>query len=75
MTAAGQHRIFHLAVWSARGLGWGLLLLAVLGISEFFSTIGVWEVLPSLALALVAVFWIVGLELFLHFCDRYLSRN
>jgi hypothetical protein len=31
--------------------------------------------LASLALALLGVVWVIGLELFLRFFDRYLSRN
>jgi hypothetical protein len=33
------------------------------------------RLLASLALALLGVVWVIGLELFLRFFDRYLSRN
>lgn len=76
--AEGQHRIFGLAVWIARSLGWGLLLIAILGVVEaqlLPSIMGGFELLPSVALGLIAVFWTAGLELFLRFFDRYLSGN
>jgi hypothetical protein len=33
------------------------------------------RLLASLALASLGVVWVIGLELFLRFFDRYLSRN
>jgi nucleotide-binding universal stress UspA family protein len=50
----------------AFGVAEARLLPAIMGNFKF---------LPSLALGLVAVVWIAGLELFLHFFDRYLSGN
>ena len=55
-----------------------LLILAILGVAQaVFLTVIIsgFKLLPSIALGLVAVAWIAGLELFLHFFDRYLSRN
>ena len=78
MVAEGQHRIFRIAVWMGRGIGWMLLILAILGVAQaVFLTVIIsgFKLLPSIALGLVAVAWIAGLELFLHFFDRYLSRN
>jgi hypothetical protein len=78
MTAEGQHRIFRTAVWLGRGIGWTLLLVAILGVVQaMFLTVIIsgFKLLPSIALGLLAVVWIAGLELFLHFFDRYLSRN
>jgi hypothetical protein len=78
VTAGGQHRSFRLAVWIGRTIGCVLLLVAILGITEAAflpAIIGRFRLLPSIALALMAVVWIAGLELFLHFFDRYLSRN
>ncbi len=74
----GKHRVFRVAVWIGRGLGWMLLLLAILGLAQaafFPGVIGGFKLLPSIALGFVAVAWIATLELFLHFFDRYLSRN
>lgn len=76
--AEGQQRTFGRAVWIGRSVGWGLLLVAVLGIAQAQLApivMGGIELLPSLALGLIAVIWIAALELFLHFFDRYLSGN
>lgn len=79
MMAAGQRRMFRKGVWFARAMGWMLLLVAIAGMvqAEFLPSIiaGGFKLLPSLGLALLAVAWIAGLELFLHFFDRYLSGN
>ena len=74
----GQHRTFRMAVWIGRAIGWILLLVAIFGIAEAVflpAIISGFRLFPSLALALVGVAWIAGLELFLHFFDRYLSGN
>ena len=54
-----------------------LLFLGIFGAleAEFAPRVGAFRLFPSVALGLVAVLWIVALELFLHFFDRYLSRN
>jgi hypothetical protein len=73
-----QQRIFHPAVWVGRAIGWALLVIAVFGVAEarlLPAIIGKFRLLPSVALGVVAVVWIAGLELFLHFFDRYLSGN
>jgi hypothetical protein len=78
MAAGGQKRIFHRAVWVGRAVGWLLLIIAVFGVAQarlLPAIMGSFKFLPSLALGLVAVVWIAGLELFLHFFDRYLSGN
>lgn len=78
VTARRQRRIFHPAVWVGRAIGWVLLVIAVFGFAEarlLPGIMGNFKFLPSLALGLVAVVWIAGLELFLHFFDRYLSGN
>jgi hypothetical protein len=76
--AEGQRRTFGIAVWIGRSVGWALLLVAILGIAQaqlLPSVMSNFELLPSLALGLVAVIWISVLELFLRFFDRYLSGN
>jgi len=70
--------MFRMGVWIARGVGWGLLLIAIFGIAQaaFLPAImGGFKLLPFLALALVGVAWIAGLEVALRFFDRYLSGN
>jgi hypothetical protein len=78
MVGGGEHRSFRMAVWIGRAIGWMLLLVAILGIAEAALLpvmMSGFKLLPSIALVFVAVTWIAGLELFLHFFDRYLSRN
>jgi hypothetical protein len=80
LTPRRQHRTFGPAVWIARGIGWTLLLVAILGAVEtaFFPAkvgVGGFKLLPPIGLGLLAVVWIAGLEVFLHFFDRYLSGN
>jgi hypothetical protein len=78
MMAEGQHRTFRMAVWIGRAIGWTLLLVAIFGIAQAASLpamLGGFRLFPSLALALVGAAWIAGLEVLLHFFDRYLSGN
>jgi hypothetical protein len=69
-TTEGQHRTFRLAMWIGRAIGWVLLFVVIVGIAGPRS-----KLLPSFALWLMAVAWIVGLEQFFRFIDRYLSGN
>lgn len=73
-----SHRALRAIVWTMRAAGWLLIVLAILNALpfDFFgSWAGGFKVLASLALGLLGIIWIVGLELFLRFFDRYLSRN
>ena len=78
IATGGPHRTFRMGVWMGRTVGWVLLFVGILGAlrAAFWErTMPAFGVLPSVALGLVAVIWIVVLEVFLHFFDRYLSRN
>ena len=70
-------RAFHIAVWAGRALGAILFLIAVGGIVEQFSAgkAVAFRVFSAVVLAVVAIAWILCLEVFLRFFDRYLSRN
>ena len=73
-----QHRALRWTVYVARAIGWVLVALAILSIPQigaFTRLEGSFRLLSSLALGLLGVAWIVGLELFLRFFDRYLSRD
>jgi hypothetical protein len=73
-----KDRTFRVPVWIGRAIGWALLLMAILGVVEarlLPEIMGGYRLLPSLALGVMAVVWIAGLELFLHFFDRHLSGN
>jgi hypothetical protein len=71
-------RAFRGIVWGGRAVGWILIALAIVSATQTgpLSLMGGGvRLLASLALALLGVVWVIGLELFLRFFDRYLSRN
>ena len=65
--------------FSARFLGWLLVLLAILGFPQMrFLTGGLegtFRLLSPVALVLAGIVWLVAIELFLRFFDQYLSCN
>jgi hypothetical protein len=77
----GGHKrvVFGIAVLVTRTIGWILVAIAVLSLPQMRSFMGNlanslgW--LTSLALGLVGALWLIGVEVFLHFFDSYLSRN
>ena len=79
MSAGNKRVVFGIAVLVTRTIGWILVAIAVLSLPQIRSLLGNlanglgW--LTSLALGLAGVLWLVGVELFLHFFDSYLSRN
>jgi len=78
ITAEGERGTFRVAVWIGRAIGWMLLLIAIFGIAQAAflpAIIGGFRMFPYVALAVVGVAWIAGLELLLRFFDRYLSGN
>lgn len=71
-------RALRAIVWGSRAVGGILIALAVfnaLRIGGLPRLGGSVRVLSSLALGLSGFVWIVGLELFLRFFDKFLSRN
>ena len=75
-----EHRVvFCAALRTARIFGWILIALAILGLPQMRIVIGrmaaSFGLLSSIALALAGVAWLVAVQLFLRFFDRYLSRN
>lgn len=73
-----SRRAFRGIVWACRAVGWILIALAILNALPFglFGSLGgSFKLLASVALGLLGIVWIVGLELFLRLFDRYLSRN
>ena len=76
-TSKGQ-RALRGIVWAGRSVGWILIAIAILNALSFrgFGLFGSgFRLVSSVALGLVGIVWIIGLELFLRFFDRYLSRN
>ena len=75
---ATNRRALRVIVWISRTIGWTLVVLAVLSVPRIRALTGLagyLRLFSSLALGLLGIAWVVGLELFLHFFDRYLSRN
>lgn len=73
-----SHRALRGIVYVARAVGWILMALAIANALSFEfsgSLAGGFKLLVSLVLGVLGIAWIVGLELFLRFFDRYLSRN
>jgi len=73
-----SHRALRGIVYAARAVGWILIALAIgNALSLEFSGLlaGGFKLLVTLVLGVLGIAWIVGLELFLRFFDRYLSRN
>jgi hypothetical protein len=71
------HRALRMIVWASRSVGWVMLVLAALNALQpgAVHLANGFRVASSLALASLGVVWIVGVEVFLHFFDRFLSRN
>jgi hypothetical protein len=71
-------RAFRSIVWGGRIVGWMLITLAIFSATQIGQLSwmgGGVRLLASLVLTLLGVVWVIGLELFLRFFDRYLSGN
>jgi hypothetical protein len=78
ITDKHERRALRVMVWSSRAIGWVLIALAIASSPQiaFVSHLGgSLRLVSSLALGAVGVFWVIGLELFLKFFDKFLSRN
>jgi hypothetical protein len=59
-------------------VGWTLIFLAIFSIPQVGSLaplLSHFRLLPSLAIGLVGIAWVIGIELFFGFFNRYLSGN
>jgi hypothetical protein len=78
MQGKQSHRALHKIVWGSRALGWLLVALAILNVPQIGAIShlgGALRLVSSVALVLLGIMWLLGLELCLHFFDRYLSNN
>jgi hypothetical protein len=79
MSAKPERLVFSTAQWVTKTFGWILISLAILSIPQMRFLTGRLAVsfglLSSLVLGLAGIASLVGVKLFLHFFDRYLSRN
>jgi hypothetical protein len=74
VAAKCERRAFRTIVWGSRVIGWALIALSIVSFLEISSSSRL-RLVSSLALGLLAIVWIVSLELFLKFFDKFLSRN
>jgi len=79
MPVRKERLVFGAVIWVTRTFGCILIVLAVLGLPQLQSLTGrlssSFGLITSLALALAGVVWLIAVQLFLRFFDRYLSRN
>ena len=78
MPGKHERRSLRIIVWGSRTFGWTLIALAIINSLQVGAVThmgGSVKLLSPLALGLLGIAWIVGLELFLRFFDKFLSRN
>jgi hypothetical protein len=78
MAQKREKRAFRLFVWGSRAIGWILIALAVgssLQMGVVTHSSATFRLLSSLTLGVVGMAWIIGLEVFLRFFDKFLSHN
>ena len=74
MTAKHKRRAFRMVVWGSRAIGLALIALSIASFLEVGLS-GSLRLASSVALGVLGFVCIIGLELFLRFFDRFLSRN
>jgi hypothetical protein len=67
-------RAFRIVLWGGRAIGSVLIALSIVSFLEIGLS-GSLRLVSSLAIGLLGFAWIVGLELFLRFFDKFLSHN
>jgi hypothetical protein len=79
MSGKPKRLVFGVALWVARTMGLILIIVAIRGLPQMRFLTGRlaagFGLIMSLALGLAGVAWLVGVQVFLRFFDRYLSRN
>jgi hypothetical protein len=78
MTVKHERRAFRIIVWGGRAIGWILIAVAIastLQIEVLTRMGGSLKLISSVALAVLGAVWIISLELFLRFFDKFLSSN
>ena len=79
MSARKERLVFGVVIWVTRTFGCILIVLAILGLPQMRPLTGrlasSFGLITSVALGLAGLVWLVAVQLFLRFFDRYLSRN
>jgi hypothetical protein len=79
MAEKPKREVFGIALRVSRAMGLVLIVIAILGLPQMrFLTgrfAGSFGIMISVVLGLAGVLWLVAVQVFLRFFDRYLSRN
>ena len=79
MPARKERLVFGAVIWATRTFGSILIVLAIVGLPQMRPLTGrlasSFGLITSVALGLAGLVWLVAVQLFLRFFDRYLSRN
>jgi hypothetical protein len=79
MSVKPKRQVFGIVKGVTNAMGLILIALAILGLPEmrFFTgrLAASFDLIMSVALGLAGVAWLLGVQLFVRFFDRYLSRN
>jgi hypothetical protein len=79
MSARPKRQVLGVAKRVTNAMGMILIALAILGLPEMRFLTGrlaaSFDLIMSVALGLAGVAWLLGVQLFVRFFDRYLSRN
>ena len=79
MSVKPNRQVFGGILCVARTIGLALIALAILGLPQVRFLSGrlatTFGLIASITLGLAGVVWLFGVRVFLHFFDRYLSRN
>ena len=79
MSDKPKRQVFGIALRVSRTMGLILIAIAILGLPQMQSVTGRLassiELIMSVTLLLAGLIWLIGVQVFLHFFDRYLSRN
>jgi hypothetical protein len=79
MSVKPNRQVFGGILCVSRAMGLVLITLAILGLPQVRYLTGRlatgFGLITSIALGLAGAVWLLGVQVFLHFFDRYLSRN
>jgi hypothetical protein len=79
MPTKPKRQVLGVVLRFTRAIGFLLIFLAILGLPQMRFLTGrlaaSFGLIMSFALGLAGLAWLAGVQLFLHFFDRYLSRN
>lgn len=79
MSVKSNRQVFGVLLGAARIAGWIVIAVAILGLPQMRNLTGRFApslgLIMSVTLALTGAVWLLAVRVFVHFFDRYLSRN